>query len=271
MQKIIYAFIIIIIAATSCKTKTVRQALVFKNADDTIAYKMIAIDTALNNCKIGDKNCAFIKINYPQFLSTDTVLNNYLNQQAINEALRNLNLNDSILAINIPTGIKDFFAEFINESKEFTATQPWDLEIIITPYGRYNNIFCLQASNYSYLGGAHPNGFSQYLNYNLDSLKPVQASDFIDINNTTFVKLGASQFVKENDMQGERNLKDAGFFWGIGEDTTKKEGEFYFNKNMFIKKDSLGFYYNPYEIAAYVYGPTTVTLPIKNIQQFIKK
>jgi Protein of unknown function (DUF3298)/Deacetylase PdaC len=271
MKKISAFLVFTICLITSCKNTTTRQALVFKNADDTIAFKMVSIDTALNNCKLESGKCAEISIMYPIFLTTDTVLNNFLNAEVLLQVLKNLNLDDSTVAPSITIGIANFFAEYISETKEYGQAQPWSLAINVAPQGRYNNIYCIQTFNDSYLGGAHPNNFTQYINYNTTSLTRVNTKDFVDIQNPNFIIMGEQQFVKENNMQGEYTLKDAGFFWGIGDDTTKKEGQFYFNENMFIKKDSIGFYYNPYEIAAYVFGPTTVTLPIKKTQQFFKK
>ncbi len=59
-----------------------------------------------------------------------------------------------------------------------------------------------------------------------------------------------------------RVLNDAGYWFD--------KNNFELNDNFLIKKNGLLFVFNPYEIAAYVYGAIEVFIPYKEIKDLIK-
>ena len=49
-----------------------------------------------------------------------------------------------------------------------------------------------------------------------------------------------------------------------------QKGGFYFNDNFTIDKEALTFYYNEYEVSAYVFGPTELRIPLEKIRPYLK-
>jgi Deacetylase PdaC/Protein of unknown function (DUF3298) len=269
MKKLISIAIVFILIINACKN-TGRNIIDLSNDNTAIPYEIKKIDTSWNNCKMEDKKCAHLLLSYPIFISKDSSLNNYLNAEVNKMILRDFFYEDS-LAKNetIGTGINNFFKEYLDISNE--GGMPWEREIEIKINGRYKNNICLYHNSYEFLGGAHPNSFISYHNYDAINLKPLNTKDFIDINNIEFLKLGEKEFRTQNAVADTMSLLNAGYFWESGEDTTQKPGVFRYNENMSLTKDSIGFFYNSYEIACYAQGPSGVDFPIKNIQKFLKK
>ena len=64
-------------------------------------------------------------------------------------------------------------------------------------------------------------------------------------------ELAEVHFREARELGVDESLSDAGFFWGES---------FALPENYALTEEGLYFYYNPYEIAAYVVGPTSFTI-----------
>jgi len=165
---------------------------------------------------------------------------------------------------NFEVLMQNFIDEYNNFKKEFPeAQQEWEIDRKAKNNFNDDNILSCFFSEYSYLGGAHPNTFLTYTNFNLKSGKIIILSDILidrflnELNN-----IAEPIFRKEKELTEDINLTEAGFWFD--------NDKFSVNNNFTIGKDGLTFFYNNYEITAYAYGPTELFIPYKSIKKLIK-
>jgi len=74
-------------------------------------------------------------------------------------------------------------------------------------------------------------------------------------------KVGEAEFRKLKELTAEADLGQAGFWF--------ENNEFFLNDNFLITDSSLVFYYNNYEITAYAFGPTELSIPFSKIKSLV--
>lgn len=115
------------------------------------------------------------------------------------------------------------------------------------------DIINLVLNLYIYEGGAH--GMSQTICYNISAHDGhrVDLQEIYDTNQVSFVLPAIKDaLVKQTGVSSYDQIHTAGYF----DDT-----ELYIPENYIIRRDSVDFYYNAYEIAPYYIGTTKVTIP----------
>ena len=207
-------------------------------------------------------NCAQIKIEFPLVeYSQNQVVENRINKLIHGYLLQPL------FDENPSESIEKFIDKFLQEYESFKndfpeAFQLWSLER--TGKVRHNSdyIFSVELSEYSYLGGAHPNTYINFVNYNLKSGEEIVLNDFININFENELNgIAESEFRKQKELSDTSDLGQAGFWF--------EDNRFKLNDNFLITDSSLVFYYNNYEITAYAFGPTELEIPYKKIKDLI--
>jgi hypothetical protein len=169
---------------------------------------------------------------------------------------------------NPPESIEKLIDKFLREYETFKSDFPeafqlWSLER--TGKVRHNSdyIFSMELSEYSYLGGAHPNTYINFVNYNLKSGEKIKLVDlFIDNFEEELDRIAESEFRKLKELNKTENLGEAGFWFD--------DNRFHLNDNFLITDSSLIFYYNNYEITAYAFGPTELEISYLKIKDLIK-
>jgi len=112
------------------------------------------------------------------------------------------------------------------------------------------NLLSLSIENYNYSGGAHPNAYSVFLNFNLKTGKKIELKDLIK-NRKGLEKLARSAFFRAKGMTDA----DAG-----------ADENFQFPENFGITEEGLYFFYNPYEAGPYAAGPLDFVLSWKDLE-----
>ena len=153
------------------------------------------------------------------------------------------------------------YETFKNDFPE--AFQLWSLERIGKVRHNSDYIFSMELSEYSYLGGAHPNTHINFVNYNLKSGEEIKLDDlFIDNFEEDLNSIAESEFRKIKELSNKVDLGQAGFWFD--------NNRFHLNNNFLITDSSLIFYYNNYEITAYAFGPTELEISYLKIKDLIK-
>lgn len=111
---------------------------------------------------------------------------------------------------------------------------------------------------FEFAGGAHPNSWVSYLNFNSKTGKKIKLEDLL--------KPGTK---KDLDRIGERlfNEQNGGESEGMWD---FEPGKFELNENFAIQKGGLTFVFNPYEIGPYVAGAPVVFIAYKEFKTLIK-
>lgn len=108
-----------------------------------------------------------------------------------------------------------------------------------------------------YTGGAHGIYMSTFLNLDLKTLSPVRLDDLFEGDcKEALTDLLWKQLMADNNVATRQELEDMGYA------TT---GDLEPVENFYPDPKGITFYYNVYEIAPFVMGPTKITLPYEDI------
>lgn len=210
------------------------------------------------------KTCALIRIVFPKITfdedkDVENSINNYTMKILLEPVFDEKDLE------SIEAKMDNFINEYSNFAREFPeAIQQWEYEIVGSVKTLEDNFLCLEYSSYSYLGGAHPNSTTFYANFNLITGKKINLDDlfiknyFHELNNIAEV-----EFRRFNRLNEDDDLDEAGFWFD--------NNRFKLNDNYALTAEGIIFYYNNYEIAPYVFGPSELTIPYEKIFHIIKK
>jgi hypothetical protein len=186
-------------------------------------------------------------------------------------------INEAIMKYLLsPIGEDSVFASmdelFNNLTKSYDELQtdnpignmPWDLERDVEVMNNAKEIFSIKFAENSFLGGAHPNTVELFSNFDLKTGKELTLPDlFVNGYEDKLLTIAEKLFREQKKLSPEQNLDEADF--------TFENNKFALNNNFYISSEGIGFYYNPYEIAAYVYGPTELLIPFDKIKDIIKR
>ena len=261
LSKIVLAIFIIEFILVSCGTNKSDNKKETQNT--SLKVEIIKINKKNEGCE--DKNlkdCAELKIEYP-FLSGNK---NNEAVGAINENIK-LQLLQPILDEgeydSLDSLIDSFFNEFNSVVKETAGpVQGWQIERIMKVKYQSDKILAIEYSDYSYLGGAHPNSFVTYSNYNLLDGELVSLDDcFTNGYEKKLNSIAEKIFRKQKQLKPDEDLNSAGYWFD--------EDKFELNDNFAILNNGLLFYFNAYDIAPYAMGPTEMIIPYSEVKQLI--
>jgi hypothetical protein len=124
-----------------------------------------------------------------------------------------------------------------------------------------NGLLCLEFYWWS-SGGAHPVHRTSYVNFELTSGRRLELSDLLAPGyEAKLDSLAESEFRSERNISPDSSLETAGYKF--------KEGNFSLPTNFAVDTAGILFYYNEYEIAAYVNGPQQLRLSFEAIAGLI--
>ena len=211
-----------------------------------------------------EENCAEIKIEFPQI----TFPENKIVEEKINKSIMTLfsqEMLDGTESIDFEAMMDGFIQEYESFEKEFPdAPQSWIIERIGDVQLNRVNIFSIHFTDYSYTGGAHPNTYVTFRNFDLSNGEGIQLDELIPSEKKNELTLIAEmEFRKLKNLSTEDDLGQAGFWF--------EDNQFSLNDNFLITDTGLVFYYNNYEITAYAFGPTELVIPYSKIKLLIKK
>ena len=107
-----------------------------------------------------------------------------------------------------------------------------------------------------YTGGAHGIYMSTFLNFDLRTLAPIRLDDlFAGDYKEQLTDLLWNQLMADNKVATRQELEDMGYV------TT---GDLTPTENFYLGKDGITFYYNVYDIAPYVMGPSKDNTTVRN-------
>lgn len=126
-----------------------------------------------------------------------------------------------------------------------------------------HDILCYSTFVESYTGGAHGSGSTMNYVINLKDGKVLTEEDiFIPDFQDELAQMLVDRIAEQNDVKNPKELESVGFF---------SIDEIFPNGNFQIDDEGITYYFNEYEIAAYVVGLTTVKLPYKQIKHLLRK
>lgn len=209
------------------------------------------------NCRIKNDNdaCAIVRIDYPFFVSglgtlSSTQLNHYITQNHLMVE----HANDK-KAVGVEKYAKKFIDDYLEYIKDDQATSGhWEQSKKIQVTFLNEKVLSLQDTEDGYTGGAHGFSDTQLSTLNLRTGKKLRLNDILRKNtHRKLVRIAEQHFRKLHNLSKRQSLAKAGFDFD--------KNQFALNKNFAVLKQGIVFYYNSYEIAAYVMGATQLFIP----------
>lgn len=227
-----------------------------------VKYQKKEFSKTFGDCSGESTNCVNVKVSYVEFTAAAN--------QMILDSLNNT-VKKSILASVFETEyntLEELAGELIKEYESLKKDFPdspvrFELERKIEILPGLPGLLTIQFSEYSYLGGAHPNGVVLFSNIDTQTGRTVRLEDlFVDKFKDTLTKIAEKRFRVIRNLKPDDDLSEAGFYF--------ENNKFYINDNFAITKGGLRFYFNDYEVAPHVLGPTEFEIPYSELESIIK-
>lgn len=158
--------------------------------------------------------------------------------------------------------VGEFYADEVEKVKNGETTEigvwyNYELSIQASPNLYKGSLLNYEIYNYTYTGGAHGYGAVSLCPIDLKAKKIIKYADlFTEANDEKITKLIIEQLKADLETN---DLAETGY-WVENISPSKNFG---------ITEEGILFYYNQYEIAPYVMGPTAVTIPYKKLKGLI--
>jgi hypothetical protein len=205
---------------------------------------------SVNNCKPSD-SCTYFEVDYIE--ASFGKFKEKFNTFAMQQVIRGLSYGDTTYP-SIEAAADSFLTSYANFRKEFPeSAQFWYYEYTLDVSIETPKIISLSSSNSAFMGGAHPNTYVSFFNISKETGDTLSLSDlFTQGFEPKLNQLIDKKYREMKSLRPGDNLMDKGDLF---------ENKITFNYNFTpTKEGGITFYYNPYEIADYVYGPIEIEL-----------
>ncbi|MEY3421183.1 MAG: hypothetical protein RIR48_1472 [Bacteroidota bacterium] len=154
---------------------------------------------------------------------------------------------------------KLFFLQHRDFIKEFpeAAAKVWTIDISVDSVFQNSKVICLSVNGFTFLGGAHPNSYLTYHNFDKATGKTLMLEDIIS-DMEAFRKIAETEFRKNQELTENQDLEEAGYFFD--------NGVYSLPSQFAVTDKGLMMFYNAYEAAAYVVGQISFTIPYESLQ-----
>lgn len=251
-------FLVLIFALAACRNEK-NKVENNESVVDTLSYsfdsvKVSSTNIVTNGAKETDTTKAVIQ--YPVFKNEE--LNKYIQRQILNYFSEE---DKSVIAYqDIAKSFITGYDSFYHENKD--TQQVWFLNIDVHVLHQTANYIALEYVHSDYSGGAHPNTNFSFINYNPKTNQPLTLDSLIDKGNKAkLTSVAEGIFRKDEKLSPTEPLAGKYFF---------SDGKFTLPDNFYVSNKGLVFFYNPYEIKAYAFGTTEITIPFAALKEIAK-
>lgn len=240
-------------AAFSCVPKA-------ENAASVPETPVIFKSDSLNRETCVGENCAKLKLSWPVASGPEA-------SDKINEAIRgqmaSLIQTGENSAAPLDTLIQDYFKSFEDFKAEFPDSfGGWEIEAEGQVSYESDSTLSIYFTQFSFLGGAHPNSSVSFLNFDTRSGEAL-SDDRVILDEPAFFKLTEKKFREFHQVTEGMSLEDDGRFF------LPETGFFLANAKGF-KDGKFWVIYQPYEIGPYVMGYTELEFSAEELKGIVR-
>ncbi len=231
-------------------------------ASDTITRQsepnQDSVIVTYNNCTVTAEDCSYFAAYFPVFAKEDVALNKFVNKRK--KIMGGYFAGDTE---SLQQAGETFILSFDTFATSFPeSARSWYTRMELTVDSSFNGI--VQFSEYyeDYTGGAHDNYNSNYFLVNNQTGTSLVLKDVV--HSSALIELTAritQAYRQQEGVDTNVPLSEHGLF---SDQISPVD-------NFFISKESIGFLYNPYEIAPYSTGVIEVRLPLEEVQHLFKE
>jgi hypothetical protein len=213
------------------------------------------------NCSPDSMSCTYAMIDYQVFTdSGKSVLNNAIKEKIM------LIASDFMREGGQQTELSDIADAFVDDYEQFVAEYAdydlgWSLTINSEIIYHTATIISYRVDVASFTGGAHPNSSSDYFVMDAGTARELKMGDIIS-DTTQFKQILEAAFRKTKGMDTAQSFAEAGYYIN--------DGDFILNDNIGLTDEYVIAHFNPYEIAPYSLGPTTIELDREQVRPIMK-
>jgi hypothetical protein len=198
------------------------------------------------------EECASVSISYPSF--EDAKLQSLIDRVIA----QSMSFEQQPDTLSLDSAVQFFLDEFTVLKADFPDALSWEYAMEVRVSSQRDSLLSLVFDSFSFTGGAHPNSFRIYLNYDKHVGVEITNSELILDEKALLAKTELA-FRKYHEVKDGMSLKDDGRFF------LNEKDEFFLPVAIGYEGDFLVLYYNPYEIGPYVMGPTEIKLPLDEL------
>lgn len=278
-------YLILFLSFTSCQNtnnepntpKTLSEVPSRSDEPKSLVFQVKKIAQKEGNCEEENSICITIEVDLPIANEGRVGVAQTINTTIQTFLVKTLDFGEAEASknINIDTAIANIIKEFGIARKENPEGYPfWKFTIGASITYQDEKLVSIRFDTYANTGGAHPNGWMDFLNFDTQTGKLLDNSDLIKDKKGLTI-LAEKKFRAYHKLEPNINLADAGFEFQYlhtkGTEEPKEEdiGVFALPKVIGIDKDKLILCYNSYDIAAYVVGPTILEIPLSEVNTFL--
>lgn len=210
-------------------------------------------------CKKSSGSCTYFELKYKLIKSGK--INNIINNAIKDSLLAAANIFEDMKASSFTDAANNFIAEYDSSLKMQTNGASWYAEINGKPDFNGNNVVSYSIFQSMYTGGAHPNSYLVYYNYDKKSGNSITLKTLFGTGwEAALNKVIDADFRKMKGLSATDNLQEKAYLF---------ENKITYTNNFAIEKKGLRFYYNSYDIAPYSTGPTVLFIPWADLKGLI--
>jgi hypothetical protein len=228
-----------------------------------LRYEMRVLSRTFGSCDSSGTPCVTVHFSYPDIFraasepASDSVAG-YVSDQmfALLEDAERTQPFDSIAS-----GLIEQYADLTQEFTDYRL--PWTFERSCAVSLDTCGIISVRFEESSFLGGAHGLHIVRLASFDASSGRRLTYADmFRSGYESAFAGIAEKEFRLARSVPDSQSLSDAGFW--------VEEGKFEPSGNFCVGKEGLVLYYNPYEIAPYVMGPTEVHVSYTSLKGILR-
>ncbi len=238
--------------------------------EGVIDYEIKTIKNTGTDPKNRSKIIAEAHIKYPVLQCANTKLKESVNQYISNfveSVLKaNMNADDTSKVKSMATASKAFISSCKSNIADAKKEDPdmdqvWYCDVIGNIEMQSGNYFTVRFKYNSYTGGAHGDYGEDYATFNIKTGQKLGWNDVI-VDLEKFKKLAELRFKQVNGMSANSKLtEEEGFSF--------ENNKFSLSNNFALTSEGLILYYQPYEVAPFSFGATTLIFKYFEIAEFI--
>ena len=214
-----------------------------------------------DNCHQDSTTCTFVYIEYPEFSDSAKLPLNEL----ISSRLRTTT--SEYFREEVVDGTFEHIAQsFIQDYKSFKIDFPdyqigWYVKVFSEITYESEEIMSFRIDSESYTGGAHPNSRTAFYVIDKQLKSELSTSDII-ADTSKFKNMLEAEFRRLKGISGDQSFADRGYYIN--------DGDFLLNNNIGISDTKIMVHFNPYEIAPYAEGATTIEMNKTDLKGILK-
>jgi len=260
------AMILLLCIIAACNSKQERNETKEVSTEEVVISDSGIVNFEYGNCADSAGYCARFFLDYSELQSLDSELRGVIGNSIISKIAATYI--DSCMAENLALFAECQGREFSAAYEEFVGTFPdvrqrWFDSTGISIVFESDKLISIQSYRFSYTGGAHPNTWTYFFNFNRGTLSQFTLSDLI-----------APDCGERFRAEAERNFRST---VGIGPDEPLDgaglwfpDGLFDVPDNFILTDSTITFLYNPYEVAPYSSGSISFSMNKATLGSCIK-